>query len=147
MRVFKVWWIVIRQGKLLKYLGIIWVIVGAYDLISNQLIKEKSFKISDVLPDWDWKYWVIFALFLLLIITIEGIYRKENTIARGNWITYYELRNGKFPPIPDYLLSVVQRYGKGSPITKDIELCPMSGQFWNNLLPSQREELKQLVNG
>jgi hypothetical protein len=142
---FKTWFIVIGLGKLTKYLGIIWILIGIYDIITDQFIKEKAPKIIDYFPDWEWQYWIIIALLLLLVITIEGIYRREIGKAEGNWIVQYQKRHGKLPSIPEYMLPVVINYEKGNPISRDIKLITMSGQYWNNLLPSQREQLKSLV--
>jgi hypothetical protein len=141
----KIWFTVINLAKLTKYLGIIWILIGIYDLITSQFIKEKVPKIVDILPDWGWQYWIIIALTLLLIITIEGLYRKDISKAKGNWIAQYKLLHGELPSIPEYILPVVIKYEKGKPISKEIELITMSGQYWNNLLPSQREQLKSLV--
>jgi hypothetical protein len=90
---------------------------------------------------WNYILWVS-AFFWLFLVVVTSIKRKTNT---DNWITYYYSRHKKSPAIPEYLLPVVQKYEKGNPITKDIEIINMSGQFWTNLLPSQKTELKQLV--
>jgi hypothetical protein len=94
---------------------------------------------------WSYVLWGL-ACFLLLFFLIYYLIVRNNTKRNTqNWIISYESRNKKLPAIPEYLLSVVQKYEIGSPLTKEIEIINMSGQFWNNLLPSQREELKQLV--
>ena len=121
MPALKIWLNVIWHGRLIKPLGIIWILIGAYDLISSQFLGNKLLKISDLLPNWAWQYQVIIMLFLLLIITIEGIYKKESSRAQGNWIDDYKNHHGKLPPLPDYLLGVVNYYTSGQPISTRIQ--------------------------
>jgi hypothetical protein len=92
---------------------------------------------------YPWNYILLGAALLWLILV--GIYlirRRKNT---NNWIKAYYSSHKKLPIIPEYLLPVFPKYEKGNPINKDIEIINMSGQFWYNLLPSQRRELQQLV--
>jgi hypothetical protein len=94
---------------------------------------------------WAYVLWGLDIAFILILSIYYFITRRKSNKNTDNWIIAYKSRNGKLPPIPVYLEDVIQKNTKGSPISKDIELIPMSGQFWNNLLPSQRDELKQLV--
>ena len=96
-------------------------------------------------PVWSYIIWVLAAIWLIASLIYSWRKRKESAKKPATWISTHQAQTGKLPSIPDYLLPVVQRYTKGNPITKEIELIPMSGQFWNNLLPSQRDELKQIV--
>ena len=62
-----------------------------------------------------------------------------------NWIDAYKKRYGKMLPVPDFLQPVLLNCSAGQPVSKDIKLRPMSGQFWNGLLPSQKDKLSELV--
>jgi len=124
----------------------VFVIFGAYDLISSQILIEQNLpSINRLLPDWNWQFWVIIGLALLLFLALEGIYRIYKEKASHSWILNYELEHGKLPTIPDYLLAIVPTYKKGEPISQGLEVINMSGQFWNNLSPSQKQELKQML--
>lgn|SRR4030042_4429059 len=96
-------------------------------------------------PNWSYILWGL--AFILLVISLIYYFRDRINASKNidNWIITYEKSVKKLPPIPEYLLPVVQRYIKGNPITKDIEIIPMNGQFWSKLLPSQKKELRQLV--
>jgi len=82
----------------------------------------------------------------LLDTIIEAISAKK-TSKPVNWIDTYESRHGKLPPMPDFLLPVAPpSYSPGEPVSKTMgpPLRP-SAQLWRNLLPSQRDQLLQLV--
>ena len=59
-------------------LGIVWAVVGGYDLfvaqVLNRQAQEEWPRISDVLGWWDWWVWVIGLLFSLWLLTLEGSY-------------------------------------------------------------------------
>ncbi|OGO29860.1 MAG: hypothetical protein A2Z29_05505 [Chloroflexi bacterium RBG_16_56_11] len=141
----KIWLGIIRNGTLIVPLGITWGLIGAYDLVSNQFFNDKWPKISNVLPDWGWQSWAIMGLLFLLAISVQGTYKKERTKLSSNWISAYQIENSKLPPIQDYFVDLTINYTKGEPISREIKLRPMSAQFWARLFPSQRDELKQLV--
>ncbi|MFA5399418.1 MAG: helix-turn-helix domain-containing protein [Dehalococcoidia bacterium] len=63
-----------------------------------------------------------------------------------NWITDYETaNNGKLPPLPDALYPLAPNYSHEQPISKDIQLIIPGMQFWARLLPSEKEQLLQLI--
>lgn len=62
-----------------------------------------------------------------------------------NWIDDYKNRHRKLPPLPDYLLGVVNYYTSGEPISKGIQPITPSGQWWNSRVPSEQKQWRQLV--
>lgn len=140
------WGSIIWRGWRKKVVIICYGSVLFYDFVGSQVIPQYNIPtLRDVLPNWDWQTWLIIGLALLLIITLEGVYRLQVIKASDNWITDYEIKNCKLPPIPDYLHPIVPTYKKGEPITRDIQVINMSGQFWSNLSPSQKQELRQML--
>lgn len=89
--------------------------------------------------------WIIAGIWFLIIIIYIIRNRKDNQKDTNNWIAVYKKRNKELPPIPTYLLPVVIGSKQDDLISREIKLRPMSGQFWNNLLPSQKDELRQVV--
>ena len=71
--------------------------------------------------------------------------RKKQAKPPENWIDAYKAQHGEFPPIPEYLLPVVTHYSPGKPVSKNMEVIRASGEFWNRLLPSQKDKLMELV--
>jgi hypothetical protein len=144
---YKIWWSIFWRGKWRRGLLILWLVLGAYDLLSSQFLSNKLPPVRDFLPEWQWQYWVIVALALVLIIFLEGIYEKEKESAKGNWILDHKLRTGKYPLVPEFLIRIVDpnTYKKGDPITKNIKVIPMGAQFLNGLSPTDKEKFKQLV--
>ena len=96
-------------------------------------------------PVWSYILWGLAGILLIISLLSFTAGRRNTPQKKRNWIIAYQKRNRQLPVIPDYLLPVVIKYTKGKPISKEIELINMSGQFWNNLLPSQKEELRQMV--
>ena len=84
---------------------------------------------------------------ILCVATLEGAYRLiQQATFRDNWIDAYKNRSGgKFPSIPEFLNGVVVGYFPGMPVSKDVQLLTPSVQFWARLLPSQRDQLLELV--
>jgi hypothetical protein len=83
---YKIWWSIFWRGKWRRGLLILWLVLGAYDLVSSQFLPDLLPPVRDFLPDWQWQYWVIITLALVLIIFLEGIYEREKESAKGNWI-------------------------------------------------------------
>ncbi len=74
---------------------------------------------------------------------------KANNItkieASQDWITKYQTEKKVLPSLPRHLLPVVNKYVKGSPISKDIEVIAVSPQHWQKLTSNQKAELLELV--
>jgi hypothetical protein len=96
-------------------------------------------------PVWTYILWGVAVIWLIGMLINNLFYKNQTQRTTRNWIMLHERQNKELPLIPDYLLPVVIGERKGQRISKDIQLRPMSSQFWNRLLPSQRDELKQLV--
>ena len=74
---------------------------------------------------------------------VEDITRDKVT---PDWIDAYKLDNlNKLPPLPAFLLPLVNGYVKGQFISKDIQVLPISGQQWQAMTAHQRNELLELV--
>jgi hypothetical protein len=109
-------------------------------------IVERLFNVSYEVPQWT--IWVLFAAGWAVAILLSYHELRMQKIAlekSPNWIDAYKIRHGSYPPLPDYLLPVVIKYSPGEPVSKDIELITASAQFWNRLLPSQQDELRELA--
>lgn len=94
---------------------------------------------------WDWWVWALIGLIVLWIITLEGAYRLLRIYRPLNWIDKHMLIHGKLPVLPKYLRGLVNGYSDGEPISQNIEPITPSGQTWNGLLSSQKNEWKELV--
>jgi hypothetical protein len=118
------------QGLVISLAGIIGIIINIWQEL--------------VVPSWVWVIIIIVGLFIAQFLAFHEIRKKQATPPK-NWIDAYKARHGEFPPIPEYLLPVVIHYSPGEPVSKNVELITASAQFWNRLLPSQLDELKELV--
>ncbi len=65
-------------------------------------------------------------------------------IQAPNWIEDYEKQHGELPFIPEFM--VVVKNCTGTRISEGIEISVPSAQWWNNLLPSQKEQVLQTVD-
>jgi len=94
-----------------------------------------------------WLGWVLLAtgLFIAIFLAYHELRMQKLAFEPANWIEKYKREHHKLPPIPDYFHDIVPSYVKGEPITLNIEVIPMSGQFWNRLLPSQKQELREML--
>ena len=101
----------------------------------------------ELLSRWPWWTWVLIGMGIFCIVTLEGAYRQiKQTTFSNNWIDDYKNRNnGRLPPIPEYLNELVVDYFKGMLVSKSIKLKNPSAQFWARLLPSERDQLLELV--
>jgi hypothetical protein len=64
-----------------------------------------------------------------------------------NWIEAYKsTHHGRLPLIPEVTSKVVVNYSPGAMVSKNIELSIPSAQWWNALLPSQKEQILQTVD-
>jgi hypothetical protein len=122
-----------------KWQGLVISLAGIIGITLN------IWKWPDV-PAWVWIVIIVIGLIIAQFLAFHEL-RKKQAKPPKNWIDAHKAIYGKFPPIPDYLLPVVlpSSYSQGGPVTKDVKLTTASGQFWNNLLPSQKDELMQLV--
>jgi hypothetical protein len=120
------------QGLVISLAGIIGIIINIWQGL--------------VVPSWVWVVIIIVGLIITQFLAFHELRRKQAKPPK-NWINAHKAKTGKLPPIPDYLLPVVlpSSYSPGEPVTKNIELITASGQFWNRLLPSQKDELMELV--
>ena len=74
---------------------------------------------------------------------VEYIERIDGEL---NWIESYKSKHGKKPPpLPNYMLPLVNLYIKGTPITEGIQVIPISGQQWTLLTANEKAELLELV--
>lgn len=89
--------------------------------------------------------WLIIVLAILLIGLLESVYKSYKIKSKDDWILDYKITYGKLSVLPSYLLPTVPQYSVGTPISKDFKIIPMSGQFWHDLLPSQRKKLLTFV--
>ncbi len=98
------------------------------------------------IPNWVWFVIIIVGLVIASFLAFHELRRKQAP-PPANWIDAHKARHGEYPPLPDYLLQVVEggTYSRGEPVSKKIKVKIASGQTWNRLLPSQQEELLQLV--
>ena len=65
---------------------------------------------------------------------------------KPSWIEKYQRGNPqKLPPLPNFMLPFVNWYVVGEPITKNIEIIPISGQQWQKLTNSEKGQLLELV--
>ena len=83
-----------------------------------------------------------------LTIKINDKYRVADIERddKPSWIEKYQQVNPqKLPLLPNFMLPFVNWYIVGEPITKNIEIIPISGQQWQKLTNSERAELLELV--
>jgi hypothetical protein len=97
-----------------------------------------------VIPIWVGIALAILGLFIAQFLAFHEL-RVKQAQPCENWIDAYKNRHGKLPPLPDYLLPVVENYSRGEPVSRTMRLKIPSGQFWHGLPPSQQDELKELV--
>ncbi len=116
------------------------MLLDPFDLI------ERLFNVNYDVPQW--AVWSLFAAGLMVAIVLafhELRVQKVMLEKPINWIDAYESEHGELPPVPEYLLPVVQNYSHGESISKRIQLITPSAQFWSRLLPSQQDQLLELV--
>jgi len=116
------------------------LILDPFDLI------ERLLNVNYDIPQW--AIWTLFTIGLMIaiILTYHELRMQKTALEKPiNWIDAHKRQHGKFPPVPDYLLPVVQNYSAGKPVSKEIQLITPSMQFWANLMPSEREKLLGLV--
>jgi hypothetical protein len=96
----------------------------------------------------EWPYWLILIVilfFVLWLFTFNWAYKKWRKELSQNRIERHRVEHGELPPLPDYLLEVVDNYTAGQPIDKKIKVKMCSMQYWAKLDPSQRDEFLELV--
>ena len=109
-------------------------------------LAERLFKVNYDVPQW--LAWVLagFGIFIAMLLTYHELRMQKVTLEQPiNWIDDYKNRHGKLPPLPDYLLGVVNYYTSGEPISKGVQPITPSGQWWNNRVPSEQKQWRQLV--
>ena len=107
---------------------------------------ERLWGISYEVPQW--AIWTLFAIGWLIasLLTYHELRMQKVALKKPlNWVEAYKREKGMLPPMPGYLLPVVANYVPGEPISENIQLVTPSTQFWNNLLPSQQDQLLKLV--
>ncbi len=80
-----------------------------------------------------------------LMIHITRTIDDFDMISDTNWIDKHRRLHGELPPLPDYLLPIAIDYAPGEPVTKNMQITIPSAQMWSRLLPSQQDELLELV--
>ena len=138
-------WLKIYQGRRVRLFIILYFFLGAYDFIGSQFFRDRLPTVVNLLPDWNFTFWIIIGILILWLIALEDTFQTFKNNAGSNWIERHKLRTGHLPLIPQYLSPVIQNYTPNQPITKDIKVITPSGQFWNSLLPSQQEDLVSLI--
>jgi len=137
--VFRGWW---------KLVWGIYVVVGLLAVVRAEILPQENIPpIMELLPSWPWWAWALIGMGILYVATLEGAYRLiQQATFRDNWIDAHKNRfGGRFPPIPEFLNDVVVDYSPGMPVSKDVQLLTPSVQFWARLLPSQRDQLLEMV--
>ncbi len=94
-------------------------------------------------PIWSYIFWGLAIIMLIMFLRNSLLSRKKKI--SDNWIDDCKNRHGKLPPLPDYLLGVVNYYTSGEPISKGIQPITPSGQWWNSRVPSEQKQWRQLV--
>ena len=74
----------------------------------------------------------------------KGRVRVIDKDAQPTWIVENTVA-GVLPRLPKWMLPVTIGYRQGMPITKQIEVIPCSGQYWNELNFRQQGKLLELV--
>jgi hypothetical protein len=120
------------QGLVISLAGIIGIILNIWQWL--------------VVPTWVWVVIIIVGLIIAQFLAFHE-FRKKQAKPPENWVNAYEAETGKLPSLPEYLLPVVEEgsYSLGESISKNIKVKIPSAQFWNRLLPSQQDELLELV--
>ena len=81
--------------------------------------------------------------------SLRTIYRwleRKTDSEQSNWIKGYQQKHkGRLPLIPKFMLAVV-RDKTAQRVSKNMELSIPSAQWWNDLLPSQKEQVLQTVD-
>ena len=72
--------------------------------------------------------------------------RLKQTEQPANCIDDHLAKYGELPIIPESVSKVVVNYSPGARVSKNMELSIPSAQWWNGLLPSQREQILQTVD-
>ena len=136
--VFRGWW---------KLVWSIYVVVGLFAVVRAEILPQENIPpVVELLPSWPWWAWALMGMGILCVAMLEGSYRLiRQAKPHDNWIDDYHTRWGKFPQVPDYLEDVVKGYYPGMLVSKEVQLLRPSVQFWARLLPSQRDQLLDLV--
>ena len=88
------------------------------------------------------------GLVLLVIATFAIASQQRRELeSNDNWIVAHKAKTGKFPVIPSSLLTLVDKYTTGKPISKDIKLKERpSLQAWGRLTPENKERFLQIMD-
>ena len=133
--------------KILKRAG---VVIGPLVFLTSVALAARD--ITELGISWYW--WAAIGGGIFFVSGFAIIYGQHKDISRLqvqlsndyiNWIDTYIRENGKLPQVPEYLEVVVMNYSPGMLVSKEVQLRTPSVQFWNKLLPSQREKLLGLV--
>ena len=61
-----------------------------------------------------------------------------------NWVQY-ALQQGQTPALRGFMEPMMQQAQAGAPLTSEMQMRPISGQYWGNLSPRQQEEIYGLA--
>ena len=92
---------------------------------------------------WIWISVIVVPLFIAQFLAYQQLWFKLEQ--PSNWISAYERKHGKLPPIPSFVSGLVLNYSPGMIVSRNIQLITPSAQFWNKLDPSQQDQLLELA--
>lgn len=64
----------------------------------------------------------------------------------GNWIDTYYYCYGELPVVPPWMGPLIMGYYDGMQVYQGMTVLVASVQFWNSLMPSQQEQVLQLID-
>jgi len=79
----------------------------------------------------------------------RDVYRwiKEKENGSANWIEVHKSKHkGHLPLIPELVSKIVVNYSPGARVSKNIDLSIPSAQWWDGLLPTDKEQVLQTVD-
>ena len=95
-----------------------------------------------------WAIWTLFTIgwMIAIVLTYHELRMQKVALEKPiNWIDAHKKKHRKLPQVPDHLEDVVVGYYPGMLVSKEIELVIPSVQFWNRLLPSQKDQFLELA--
>lgn len=99
------------------------------------------------IPHWamPWYGWVLILLTTLIFALLESYYRLERKRAKNNWIESAYLKHRKYPILPKGVARHVSNYIENTPVSKDIELHPLSLQQWKQTSAKDQRMYRELA--
>lgn len=133
--------------KILKRAG---VVIGPLVFFGSLALGARD--ITELGLSWIWYAVIGGGIFFASVFAIiygqhKDIVKLQNKLdnTSTNWIDIYEARHGKLPAVPDHLLTLVDNYRHGEPISKEIKV-KTSLQYWHGLLEDSREQFLQIID-